>query len=527
MPEVLITEHLADAGIKLLTEEFKVDYVPGIKREKLLERISRYHSLIVRGGTRVDAIVIEAGVNLKVIGRAGVGIDNIDIGAASRRGIMVTNAPQSNIISAAEQTMALLCSMCRNIPEAVSSLRARKWEKEQLEGIELYHKTIGIIGIGRIGKLVAERCRAFGMRVLAYDPYVSAESVQKLGVELVPALDDLIAGADFITTHLPRNSETYHLLGEKEFEKMKDGVRILNVARGGVVDEAALLAALNAGKVAGAGLDVFEHEPATGSPLIDHPGVIATPHLGASTHEARDRAGIMIAEQVRAALNGEFVANVVNLPVPVDIRESVKLFMPLAEKLGLLLAHLTEGFIEEMEIEYLGGLAGEETGVLTLAALKGFFKKVVFEPVTYINAPIFAEEKGLSVKETKSKNIKDYLNLVMVTGRSEKCSISVGGTLVGLSNMERVVHIYEYEIDMGLSEYMAIFRYPDIPGMIGKVGTILGNHGINITQMQVGRREMGGEAVMGINVDTLIPENVMDEIRHIAGVREGRFITLF
>ncbi|MBN2169328.1 MAG: phosphoglycerate dehydrogenase [Actinobacteria bacterium] len=526
MAEVLITEHLADAGIELLAEEFQVDYIPGIKPEDLLKRISEYHALIVRGGTKVDADVIETAANLKIIGRAGVGVDNIDITAASRHGIMVTNAPQSNIISAAEQTMALLCSMCRNLPEAVSSLRERKWERKKFEGVELYHKVIGIIGIGRIGKLVAERCRAFGMQVIAFDPYVSNESIQRLGVELVSELDDVLSRADFISIHLPKNSETYHLLGKEEFEKMKDGVRVLNVARGGVMDEEALLAALQTGKVAGAGIDVFEQEPATDSPLIDHPKVIATPHLGASTYEAQDRAGIMIAEQVKAALKAEFVANVVNLPVPVDIRESVKLFMPLAEKLGLLLAQLAGGFVDEMEIEYLGSLAGEETGVLTLATLKGFFGKVVFEPVTYINAPIFAEEKGLSVKETKSKNIKDYLNLIMVTGRSGKSKVSVGGTLVGLSNMERVVHIYEYGIDMGLSEYMAIFRYPDIPGMIGKVGTICGNHGINITQMQVGRREIGGEAVMGINVDTPIPEDVMEEIRNTAGVREGKFITL-
>jgi D-3-phosphoglycerate dehydrogenase len=496
-------------------------------REGLLKCIGDYDALIVRSGTQVDAEVIKEGKNLKVIGRAGVGVDNIDVEAASKRGIMVINAPQSNIISAAEQTMALLCSMCRNLPEAVSSLRNKEWERKRFEGVELYHKVMGIIGLGRIGMLVAHRCLAFGMQVVAYDPYVSKERAQRAGVELVPELDELLTQADFITVHLPKNPETHHMLGEKEFSKMKEGVRVLNVARGGVIDEAALLEALDTGKVAGAGIDVFEQEPATESPLIDHPRVVATPHLGASTQEAQDRAGIMIAEQVEDALKGEFVPNVVNLPVPAEVEETVRLFMPLAEKLGLLLTHLVEGSVDEIEIEYLGELAGNETGVLTVAVLKGFFEKVVFEPVNYINAPIFAKERGLSVRETRSEKTRDYVNLMMVRGRRNQDEVAVGGTLVGLSNAERFVHVYEYDIDLGPSKYMAFFRYADIPGMIGKVGTILGDHGINIAHMQVGRRKIGGEAVMGINVDTPLTEEVLEEIRKISKVRDGRFIILW
>jgi D-3-phosphoglycerate dehydrogenase len=527
MTRILVKEKIAKRGVELLDEEFEVDYEPDMKREELLKRIGEYDALIVRSGTKVDADIIQAGKNLKVIGRAGVGVDNIDVEAASKRGIMVINAPQSNIISAAEQTMALLCSMCRNLPEAVSSLRQGAWERKKFEGVELYHKVMGILGLGRIGMLVAHRCQAFGMQVIAFDPYISQERAQKAGVELVSELDDLLERADFITVHLPKNPETYHMLGKKEFAKMKKGVRVLNVARGGVIDEKALLKALDSGKVAGAGLDVFEEEPATESPLIDHPKVVATPHLGASTQEAQDRAGIMIAEQVGAALNGEFVSNVVNLPVPAEVDETVRLFMPLAEKLGLLLTHLVEGSVDEIEIDYLGELASHETGVLTVAVLKGFFEKVVFEPVNYINAPIFAKERGLSVRESRSEKTRDYVNLMMVRGRRGEDEVAVGGTLVGLSNTERFVHVYEYDIDLGPSKYMAFFRYADIPGMIGKVGTILGDHGINIAHMQVGRRKIGGEAVMGINVDTPLTEEVMEDIRKIPKVRDGRFIILW
>lgn len=523
----MVKEKISQRGIDLLERSFEVTYAPDMGQEEFLGCIGEYDALIVRSATKVDSGVIEAGRNLKVIGRAGVGVDNIDLEAASKRGIMVINAPQSNIISAAEQTMALLCSMCRNVPEAVESLRRGKWERKRFQGVELYHKVMGIIGLGRIGTLVGHRCQAFGMQVIAYDPYVSEEKARKQGVELVSSLDELLEQADFITVHLPKTSETHHMLGDEEFAKMKDGVRMLNVARGGVIDEEALLRALESGKVGGAGLDVFEVEPATESPLVSHPKVVSTPHLGASTQEAQDRAGVMIAEQVEAALKGEFVPNVVNMQVPGEMEEAVRLFMPLAEKLGLLLTHLVEGHVDEIEIEYLGGLAEYETGVLTVAVLKGFLEKVVFEPVNYINAPIFAKERGLSVRETRSERTRDYVNLVMVRGRRDGDEVAVGGTLVGLSNAERFVHVYEYDIDLGPSKYMAFFRYADIPGMIGRIGTLLGDHDINIAHMQVGRRKIGGEAVMGINVDTPIPDEVMEEIRLTPEVRDGKFIILW
>jgi len=527
LTRVLVKEKIAESGMDLLRQDFEVDFLPDMTREELLKKIGEYDALIIRSATDVDSEVIRAATNMKVIGRAGVGVDNIDVESASKRGIMVINAPQSNTISAAEQTMALLMALCRDLPDAVNSLREKKWDRKRFEGVELYHKVMGIIGLGRIGTLVAYRCSAFGMRVIAYDPYVSDERAKKQGVELVSDLDELLRQADFVSVHLPRNTETYHLLSDEQFATMKDGVRLLNVARGGVIDEEALTRALDSGKAAGAALDVFENEPAVDNPLIGHPKVIATPHLGASTQEAQDRAGVMIAEQVRAALKGEFIANVVNLPVPAEVDEDVKAFMPLAEKLGLLLTHLVEGHVDEIEVEYLGGLASHETGILTVAVLKGFFEKIVSEPVNYINAPIFAKERGLTVREIKSDATRDYVNLIMTRGRRDCDEVAVGGTLVGLTNSERFVHVYEYDIDIGPSQYMAFFRYDDIPGMIGKIGTILGDNDINIAHMQVGRRKIGGEAVMGLNVDTAIPEEVMDEIRRMPKVKDSRFIILW
>jgi D-3-phosphoglycerate dehydrogenase len=526
--KVMVKESISRRGLDLLERDFEVVYCPEMSREEMLEAIADCHALIVRSATKVDAEVIAAGRLLEVIGRAGVGVDNIDVDAATKRGIMVINAPQSNIISAAEHTMALILSSCRNIPAAANSLREGRWDRKSFEGVELYHKTIGILGLGRIGILVAQRCQGFGMRVISYDPYISSERAQKMGVEMKESLEELLEEADFITVHLPKSTETHHIIGKSEFARMKEGVRVYNVARGGIISEEALIEALRSGKVAGAGLDVFEKEPLPpDSPLAAMDNVIATPHLGASTQEAQDRAGVMIAEQVAAALRGEFVSNVVNLEVPAEVDEEVKPFLPLCEKLGCLLTYLLEGHVDEIGVEYLGGLAEHEAGVLTVAVLKGFFGRIADEPVTYVNAPVFAKERGIAVRESRSSSTRDYVNLIMVRGKRGGSEIAVGGTLVGLSNTERFVHVYEYDIDLGPSRYMAFFRYDDVPGMIGKIGTILGEAGINIAHMQVGRKKIGGEAVMGINVDVPIPEEVMKKIMRAKGVTDGKFITLW
>jgi D-3-phosphoglycerate dehydrogenase len=526
--KVLVKEKIAEQGVEYLKRDFEVVFAPEMSREDMLASISDCHALIVRSATDVNAEVIKAGRSLQVIGRAGVGVDNIDVEAATKRGIMVINAPQSNIISAAEHTMTLILSLCRHIPEAVDTLRKGTWDRKSFEGVELFHKTIGILGLGRIGMLVAGRCLAFGMRVIAYDPYISTERAQKQSVEIKESLEEVLAEADFISVHLPRTAETHHIIGANEFALMKKGAYIFNVARGGIIDEGALAEALSSGKLGGAGLDVFEKEPLPeDSAFKSMKNVIITPHLGASTREAQDRAGIMIAEQVAAALHGEFVNNVVNLRVPAEIPEEVRLFLPMAEKLGILLTYLVEGSVDEIEVEYLGGLAAFETDILTVAVLKGFFGKVVEEPVTFVNAPIFARERGISVRESKSETTHDFLNLITVRGKREEGEVAVGGTLLGLNNAERFVHVYEYDIDLGPSQYMAFFRYDDVPGMIGKIGTILGNAGINIAHMQVGRRKIGGEAVMGLNVDVPLKDAVMKKIRQVTGVSDGKFITLW
>ncbi len=525
---VLVKEKISERGIDILTRDFDVEYAPGMSQEELLENIAPFHALVIRSATQVGREIIEAAEALRVIGRAGVGVDNVDMDAATKRGIMIINAPQSNIISAAEHTMALLLGLCRDIPLAADSMRRGLWERSRFQGVELYNKVLGIIGLGRVGTLVAARCMAFGMKVIAYDPYISAELAGRQGIEMVKGLDELLERADFISVHLPKSTETMHLIGKKQFARMKEGVRIINVARGGLIDERELRNAVKSGRVAGAALDVFEKEPEPDPELLALPNVIATPHLGASTMEAQDRAGVMIAEQVAAALKGEFVTNVVNLQVPVhEVDETVKPFIGLAEKLGKLFTHLVEGHVDEIEIEYLGPLAEHETGILTVAVLKGFFELVVFEPVTYVNAPIFAKERGIAVKESKSAQSHDYVNLISVRGTQEAGSVAVGGTLVGLNNTERFVHVYQYDIDLGPSQYMAFFRYNDVPGMIGKIGTILGAESINIAHMQVGREKLGGEAVMGLNVDQPISEEILEKIRAEAGVAEAKFIVLW
>lgn len=526
--KVLVKENIAEAGVeKLKKGGFDVDIRPDMEQQELRERIAEYDALIVRSATKVTEEVIERGTRLKIIGRAGIGVDNVNVEAATKRGIIVANAPQSNIISAAEHTVALLLAQSRNIPQAAMSLKSGKWERSRFEGVEVYEKTLGVVGLGRIGTLVAQRAHGLGMKVVAYDPYVSKERFAQLGIEQVLKLEELLKVSDFITVHLPKTKETTGLFGEKEFNMMKDGVRLLNTARGGIYDEKALIKALESGKVAGVGVDVYEREPCTDSELFRFEQVVATPHLGASTVEAQDKAGIMIAEQVVAALKGEFVSNAVNIAlVPSEAMEAIKPFLPLCEKLGRLYTALAEEGVHSLEVEYLGQIAQIDTKLLTVAILKGLFEKVVEEPVNYVNAPIFAKERGIEVKETKSSVSQDYVNLVRVRGRDAGDGMMVGGTVVGKKNQERFVSIFEFDIDMVPSKFMAFFSYEDRPGMIGKVGTLLGEYSINIANMQVGRKKVGGEALMGINVDTPIPPEVVEEIKTSAGITFAKFMVL-
>jgi D-3-phosphoglycerate dehydrogenase len=523
--KVLVSEKLSGAGLERLREHLDVDVRTGLSPEELVTAIAEYDALVVRSATKVTAEVIERGENLKVVGRAGIGLDNVDVDAATRHGVLVVNAPQSNVLSAAEHTMALLLAQARNVPQAHSALVSGSWERERWQGVELHGKTLGIIGLGRVGTLVAQRASAFGMRIVAYDPYVAPNRAQQMGVSLVEAVSELCARADFITIHMPRTPETMGLVGAKELEQARPGVRIVNTARGGLIDEKALEAALESGRVAGAAIDVFENEPITEHPLFRFPSVVVTPHLGASTAEAQDKAGLAIAEQVLLALRGEFVPYAVNVDVGADIPETVRPYLQLSERLGRLAVALTGGGLESLRFVYHGGIAEHDTRAVTLSGLKGAFSAVVHEPVTFVNAPLMAKERGISIEETKSSQSLDYVNLVEVRADGAE-TVSVAGVLVGKRDTERLVRVFGYDLDMAFSPIMVFFRYEDRPGVVGIVGTLLGKAGVNIANMQVARQSEGGEALMCVAVDSAIPEDVLASIRDEAKLRDARSIVL-
>ena len=524
--KVLISEKLSGAGVERLREHLDVDVRTDLSPEELLEAIGEYDALVVRSATKVTAAVIERGENLKVIGRAGIGLDNVDVDAATRHGVLVVNAPQSNVLSAAEHTMALLLAQARNIPQAHAALASGSWERERWQGVELHGKTLGIIGLGRVGTLVAQRASSFGMRLVAYDPYVAPARAQQMGVTLVETVGDLCARADFITIHMPRTPETVGLVGAKELAQVRPGVRIVNTARGGLIDEAALVEALESGRVGGAAVDVFENEPVTEHPLFRFSNVVVTPHLGASTAEAQDKAGLAIAEQVLLALRGEFVPYAVNVDVGADISETVRPYLQLAERLGRLAVALAGGGIESLRFEYHGGIADSDTRAVTLSGLKGAFSAVVHEPVTFVNAPLMAKERGISVEESKSSQSLDYVNLVEVRAAGKGETVSVAGVLVGKKDTERLVRVYGYDLDMAFSKIMVFFRYEDRPGIVGIVGTLLGESGVNIANMQVSRQSEGGEALMCVAVDSPIPDEVLASIKDKARLRDARSIVL-
>jgi D-3-phosphoglycerate dehydrogenase len=525
--KVLVTEPLSDTGLDLLRQEFAVDVRPELVADGLAEAIAPYHALICRSQTKVTGEVLERAQNLRVVGRAGIGLDNVDLDTATRRGITVVNAPQSNILSAAEHTIALILAQARNIPQADASIKGGRWERERFLGVELHGKTLGVVGLGRVGTMVAQRAQAFGMRLVAYDPYVSKERAKLLGVELMPNLEAVLVQADFVTIHLPRTAETEALIGEREIALMKHGARIVNTSRGGIVDERALVNALRDGKLAGAALDVFAEEPVPKAhPLLVFDNVVATPHLGASTAEAQDKVGTTIAEMVRLALRGEFVPYAVNVPAAGEVAEQVRAFLSLAEKLGAILTGLAEAPVRALEAEYLGQLADHDTRVLTLAALKGALTRVVHEPVSFVNAAMIARERGVGVSERKSTASRDYVNLMSLRVETDAGEVAVGGTLVGARGGERLVQVYDFDVDMAPARYMAFFLYEDRPGVIGTVGTILGEAGINIASMEVGRKEAGGTALIGLTVDSPIPSEVLGQIERAIGAHRARSLVL-
>ncbi|MDP2181290.1 MAG: phosphoglycerate dehydrogenase [Actinomycetota bacterium] len=525
--KVLVAEKIAASGIEMLKGEFEVDVKTDLTPEQLVAEIGVYDALIVRSATKATREVIEAGVNLKIIGRAGVGVDNVDVQAATERGIIVCNAPTSNIVSAAEQTIALMLAQARSIPQANASMKEGKWERSKFTGTEVYEKTLAVFGLGRIGSLVVERARGLGMKIVGFDPYITPDRAAAMGVELYGSVDDLLPLADFITVHLPKTKETIGMFGAEQFAKMKDGVRLINTARGGIYQMEALADALRSGKVASAGIDVFEVEPCTDSPLIEFPNVVLTPHLGASTEEAQDRAGEQIADFVAAGLRGEMVPTAVNIaPVAPDVYEKVGPYIQLAENLGKLMAQTARGGIESLNISFIGGLAEVDTRILKTAVLKGLLTVASAESINFVNADYYAEQRGIQVSETKRAETHDYVSLITVKSATPTGPVAAGATLVGKRDEPRLVSLYQHDIDMTPSQFMAFFIYDDRPGMIGKVGTLLGAHEINIASMQVGRTTVGGEALMGINIDTPVPAELLEQIVGEAGINDAWSVEL-
>ena len=515
MGRVLVTEKLAQRGLDLLKEAgYEVDEQLGLSPEELVSAVVGADALIIRSATTVTAEVLTAGTDLVVVGRAGIGLDNVDVTAATDRGVMVVNAPQSNILSAAEQAMALLLAQARNIPQAHSALVAGKWERSKWTGVELYGKTLGVVGLGRVGALVAQRAMAFGMHLVAYDPFISADRAKHMGVELM-GIEELVAESDFVTIHLPKTPETLGLFGRDLLAKAKPGLRIINTARGGIVDEDALADAIKDGHVQGAGLDVFAKEPTTESPLFELPSVIVAPHLGASTAEAQDKAGVTIAEQVILALNGDFVPYAVNVSAT-DVSETVRPFMSLAEQLGRIFSCLNDGLPDVLDIEYQGGLAGAGTGILTLSILKGIFAAGTEEPVSYVNAPQLAAERGLVIRETSTVTAQDYVNLITLRSSDH----SVAGTLTGPRTEPRLVMVDDHTVEVPPAPNMLVVRNDDRAGMIGVVGTIIGEADVSISSMAVGPSATGHTALMVLTTDRLAPDDVLSRLRAAPGISD-------
>jgi len=529
--KVLVREKVGDSGVALLRDAgLEVELGMDWDEAELERRIGEFDGILIRSATKLDAALLERAGRLKVVGRAGVGVDNVDVEAATKRGVVVANAPQSNVITAAEHTLAMLLALARKVPQAHGSLTAGAWERSKFSGVELYEKTLAVLGFGRIGQLVAQRALAFGMHVMAFDAYVAEERFRDLGVERAASIEALYAAADFLTIHLPVTDETENWLDARAFGRMKDGVRIINVARGRLLVEEDLRAALESGKVAGAALDVFREEPVTDNPLFELPNVVVTPHLGASTAEATDRAGYQAAEQVVAALTGGVVTSAVNVPsvAPEDL-DALGPFLPLAGDLGRIAATLAERpSIDQVEVEYLGRIAERDTRLLTVQVLKGLLRGHVEEDVNDVNAPTIARERGIAVSETSSTRARDFTDLLRVSVVSGGERTRVVGTTLGRAHRPHLLEAWGSRFNIEVEPHWAVFRYEDRPGMLGRVGTELGNCGINIVSAAVGRRldETGGSAVMIVTADSRVPQEVVDRIVATDGFVAGRTVSL-
>jgi D-3-phosphoglycerate dehydrogenase len=524
---VLVSDPLAEEGLAILRTQFEVDEKTDLKEDQLISIIGNYDALLVRSGTEVTAKVIEAGKNLRFIGRAGAGVDNIDMDAATRKGIIVANAPEGNTLAATEHTMAMMLSLARNIPQATASLKRKEWKRSKFMGVELNEKTLGILGLGRIGREVSKRAAALGMHIVGYDPFIGKEKAAQFGVDSM-SVEELFKISDVITVHTPLIKETKHLINAKSIATMKDGVRIINCARGGIIDEKALYDAIKSGKVAGAALDVFEEEPPLKSPLLELDQVIVTPHLGASTVEAQTNVAVSIAKQCISVLEGGSAKYVVNAPlVPADQQDVVEPFARLAERIGRFLIQLVEGRLEKVEIIYGGELSqgAYNTKFITRVALKGLLDPILQVPVNIVNAEFIASERGIQLSETITPDAQGFKNLITIRVLTDKGEESVSGT-VFFKGRSRIVAISGYTMDMIPEGYVIVSRHLDKPGVIGRASTILGQANINIAGMQVGRINPGQEAIMVLNVDSEVPPEIMDEIRAKVGIFSGHFAKL-
>ena len=525
MPKILISDPLASEGVELLKSQAEVDVKTGLKPQELIDILGDYDALIVRSETKVTAQVIQAGKKLQVIARAGIGVDNIDLKAATGGGIAVVNAPTGNTIAAVEHTMALMLALARNVPQAHNSMKQIKWERSAFMGVEVRNKTLGIVGLGRVGSEVAKRAQSFAMKLIVNDPFVSPDYARILGIELA-SLDQLLAQSDFVTIHMPLTEATHHLIGEEKLALMKPGARLINVARGELIDEDALLRALDDGRLAGAALDVFSREPPGESALVKHPRVIVTPHLGASTEEAQREVAIEAAEQVIAVLTGEPARNTVNAPfLSPEVHAVVAPFMPVGAMLGKLLMHLTDGQFVGVSISYQGEIAQHDTAVLKAAVLVGLLLHVSGERVNLINAPLLAKERGWKVTESKSVSVEEYGNMITVTLETTEGRFSLTGT--SIRNEVHIVQVNEYWLDMVPSvPYLLFIEHQDQPGLIGAVGTVTGQNDINISFMQVGRMSLRGRAMMILGLDDPIPIPVLEQIRDLHQIDAARFVKL-
>jgi D-3-phosphoglycerate dehydrogenase len=524
-PVVLIAEELSPATIDALGPDFEVRHTDGADRSQLLPAIADVDAVLIRSATKVDAEALAAAKNLKVVARAGVGLDNVDVEAATKAGVMVVNAPTSNITSAAELAVGLLLASARNIAPANEALKGGKWARSKYGGVELLEKKVGIVGFGRIGQLVAERLKGFGVEILAYDPYVSVQRAGQLGAHLV-TLDELLAQSDFITIHLPKTAETIGLIGKEALGKVKPSVRIINAARGGVLDEEALAEAIADGRVAGAGLDVFASEPCTDSPLFAFESVVVTPHLGASTEEAQEKAGVAVAKSVRLALGGDLVPDAVNVSGGA-VAEEVRPGIDLVEKLGRVFTAIAGSVPVQLDVEVRGEITAHDVSIWELSALKGLFTDITEDPVTYVNAPLLAQERGLQSRLVTDSSSEDYRNVTTLRGTlADGTVVSVAGTLTGPKLVQKVIGVHGYDLEVPLSRHLAFFSYVDRPGVIGSIGRLLGDSDVNIAAMQVSPHDADGTAMVALTVDREIPDEVVSAIGREIGADTVRVVNL-